>query len=269
MSLKCGRIRYINCEPIYYGLEHGQVAAECTLHYGTPAELNAQLFAGALDLSVVSVMEPALHPEAYVILPDLAIACDGPVESVLLASRVPIPALDGCPVALTSQSLTSIYLIKCLLDRAFHVTPKYVSDERPDEAAARLVIGDEALRVGPQFPHCLDLGEAWRQYTGLPFVFAVWAVRRAVWAEAPNEVRRVHAALMAAKAFGRTHPAEVVAAARQRVALPETACRRYLYERLCFDLGPRHRQGLDRFLGLLAEAGALSAAPQLTFLALS
>ena len=266
MRLKLGRIRYINCEPIYYALEHGIVSADSTLHYGTPSELNAQLRAGALDLSVVSVMEPALHPDAYAILPDLAIACDGPVESVLVASRCPILELDGCPIALTRQSLTSIYLVKFLLDRAYRITPKYLTDDRPDEASARLVIGDEALRLGPQYPYCLDLGEAWRRFTGLPFVFAVWAVRRAVWADAPDDVRRLHTALLAAKAHGRSAPDAVVAAARQRVALPVEACRRYLTERLCFDLGPRHHDGLDRFLALLVEAGALPAVPQLEFL---
>jgi chorismate dehydratase len=268
MRLRLGRIRYINCEPIYFALERGIVPADCTLHYGTPAELNAQLRSGALDVSVVSVMEPALCPEAYVMLPDLAIACDGPVESVLLASTVPLAELDGCPVSLTSQSLTSIYLIKFLLDRAYGIAPKYQADDRPEEAAARLLIGDEALRLGPGFPHRLDLGEAWRRLTGLPFVFAVWAVRRSVWESAPDSVRGMHAALQASKAYGRTAPDDVVASACAHVALAPDACRRYLAERLCFDLGERHRQGLQGFLALLVEAGALPGVPALRFLTL-
>ncbi len=268
MRLRLGRIGYINCEPIYYAIEHGLVPAECTLHYGTPSELNAQLRAGTLDVSVVSVMEPALCPDAYVILPDLAIACDGPVESVLLASTRPIAELEGCPVALTRQSLTSVYLIKFLLERMYGIAPKYQTDERPEEAAARLVIGDEALRVGPQFPHRLDLGQAWRQLTGLPFVFAVWAVRRSVWAAAGTPVRALHAALQASKAYARKAPDEIVASARRRLSLPPDACRRYLTDRLCFDLGLRHRQGLQRFLTLLADAGALSGVPELEFLSL-
>ena len=82
MRLKLGRVRYINCEPVYYALEHGQVSADCDITDGTPADLNARLRAGDLDVSVVSAMEPALRPEAYRLLPDLAIACDGDVTEI-------------------------------------------------------------------------------------------------------------------------------------------------------------------------------------------
>ncbi len=266
MRLRLGRVRYINCEPVYYALERGIVPADCEITDGTPAELNALLRAGQLDVSVISAMEAALRPEAYRLLPDLAIACDGPVESVLLASRRPVTDLDGRLVALSRHSLTSVYLVKLLLEKAHAVRPVYVGDDQADEAAGRLVIGDEALRLGPGLPNRMDLGEAWYTLTGLPFVFAVWAVRVQVWAEAPDEVRALHHALQAAKAYVRAHPDAMLALAQERIGLPADVCRRYLRERLCFDLGPRHLDGLHTFLAMLTEGGALPRPPSLSFI---
>jgi len=150
MRLRLGRVRYINCEPVYYALEHGHVRADCDITDGTPAELNERLRAGELDVSVVSVMEPALRPDGYRLLPDLAIACDGPVESVLLVSRRPPEELDGRIVALSRHSLTSVYLVKLLLEKAYRVQPRYSEDDAMADAVARLVIGDDALRLGPR-----------------------------------------------------------------------------------------------------------------------
>lgn len=266
MRLRLGRVRYINCEPVYYALEHGQVPADCDITDGTPAELNGRLRAGELDVSVVSVMEAALRPDAYRLLPDLAIACDGPVESVLLVSRRPPDELDDRLVALSRHSLTSVYLVKLLLEKAYQVRPRYAGDDRAGEAEARLVIGDEALRLGPRFPHSVDLGKAWYTLTGLPFVFAVWAVRAEVWASAAGEVRALHGALLAAKAHTRAHPETMLALAQERIGLPAEACRRYLRESLCFDLGPRHLEGLRTFLTMLTEAGALPQPPSLQFI---
>jgi chorismate dehydratase len=266
MRLRLGRVRYINCEPVYYALEHGIVPAPCEMHDGTPAELNERLRVGDLDVSVISVMEAALRPEAYRLLPNLAIACDGPVESVLLASQRPVEELDGLSIALSPHSLTSVFLVELLLEKAYHVRPRYVPDAGVGGTAAQLLIGDEALRLGPRSPHPLDLGKAWHALTGLPFVFAVWAVRRAVWTAAPEEVRTIHEALLAAKAYTRAHPEEMVALACERTGLSPGACRRYLQERLCFDLSPRHLEGLRTFLQMLADAGELPAVPSLTFI---
>ena len=213
MRLKLGRVRYVNCEPVYYALEHGIVPADCEIHDGTPAELNERLRAGDLDVSVISVMEAVLRPEAYRLLPGLAIACDGPVESVLLASERPVEELDGLPVALSRHSLTSVYLVKLLLEKAYHVRPRFLADAGATGVVARLLIGDEALRLGRRSNVPLDLGKAWHALTGLPFVFAVWAVRSEVWAAAPEDVRTIHRALHTAKAHTRAHPEAMVALA--------------------------------------------------------
>jgi predicted solute-binding protein len=128
------------------------------------------------------------------------------------------------------------------------------------------MIGDEALRHGPRYRNSLDLGKAWHTLTGLPFVFAVWAARAEVWTAAAEDVRAIHQALLAAKAYSRTHPEAMVALACERTGLPPEACRRYLRERLSFDLGPRHLEGLRTFLQLLVDAGDLPAVPWLHFI---
>jgi chorismate dehydratase len=258
-------VRYINCEPVYYALEHGVVPADCEIQDGTPAELNERLRRGELDVSVISAMEAALRPEAYRLLPDLAIACNGPVESVLLLCRRSVEELEGQTVALTPQSLTSVYLAKLLLDKAYHVRPCFVPGREGTDASAWLLIGDEALRSAPAYPHSLDLGKAWHALTGLPFVFAVWAVRAEVWERAAPEVRAIHRALLASKRASQARPDAMVALARERTGLPLEACRRYLRERLCFDLGPRHLEGLRTFLQMLVDAGALPSMPRLRF----
>ncbi len=266
MSLRLGRVRYINCEPVYYGLERGIVPADCTIQDGTPAELNEQLRSGRLDVSVISVMEAALRPDAYRLLPDLAIACDGPVESVLLLCERPPEELDGRPVTLSRHSLTSVYLVKLLLEKAYNVRPRFTTEADGEEAEARLVIGDEALRQAPHCPFPFDLGKAWRALTGLPFVFAVWAVRVPVWADRAAEVRALHRALLRSKAYSLAETEAIVAVAVARTGLPRDACRRYLQERLSFDLSPRHLEGLRIFLRMLTDAGALPAVPSLDFI---
>jgi chorismate dehydratase len=112
----------------------------------------------------------------------------------------------------------------------------------------------------------LDPGEARYALTGLPFVFAVWAVRAEVWRHAADEVRALHHALQAAKRYTRAHPDTMLALAQERVGLPADVCRRYLRERLCFDLGPRHLNGLQTFLAMLTESGALPRHPSLSFI---
>jgi chorismate dehydratase len=128
------------------------------------------------------------------------------------------------------------------------------------------VIGDEALRQAPRCPFPLDLGKAWQALTGLPFVFAVWAVRVSVWAGRSAEVRALHQALLRSKACSLAEPEAILAVAASRTGLPRDACRRYLQERLSFDLTPRHLEGLRTFLQMLADAGALPAVPSLRFI---
>ncbi len=272
MEPRVGRVKYINCEPVYYGIERGEIAAACRIVDGTPAELNHMLRMGELDLSVISAIEYALHPDRYLILPDLAIASDGPVESVLFLSRVSPSDLDGKPVLLSRDSLTSIFLVKILLTNVFRVVPRYlhndpqVGDPLPDEIAGVLMIGDPALRSSGQLPYAYDLGQGWKDLTGLPFVFAIWAVRRDFYRDHREETHRLHDALLRSKHYSLARLDEICDAVYQRVGLSREACSTYLKERLSFDLTPRHIEGLRRFLSMLEVDGGLRPAPLLEFI---
>src|SRR4029077_944002 len=142
-----------------------------------------------LDLSVVSAVEYARNARDYVLLPNLAISCDGPVRSVALFSRRPVGQLNERTVLLTASSRTSVGLLELLCRDVWKVRPRFAQAraEAADLDAlaalphqAVLVIGDPPLLLGARkvYPHVYDLGTEWRRWTGLPFVFAVWAARR-------------------------------------------------------------------------------------------
>src|SRR6267154_935903 len=186
--MRLGRIGYINCYPVYGAIDRGVTPLAAELVTGTPSELNDLLAAGELDLSVVSAVEYARHARDYVLLPNLAISCDGPVRSVAFFSRRPVGQLDDRTVLLTASSRTAVGLLELLCRDVWRVWPHFAQAraEAPDLDAlahlpheAVLVIGDAALLLAARhaYPHRYDLGEEWKRWTGLPFVFAVWAAR--------------------------------------------------------------------------------------------
>ena len=260
--LRLGRIFYINCYPVYGAVDRGLVPMPAQLVSGTAADLNDLLAAGELDVSVVSAVEYARNAAAYHLLPDLAITCDGPVHSVALFSRVPMDQLSGSTILLSGSSRTSVLLLELLCRHRWGITPRFatVRAEAGDLAAlagfpheAVLVIGDAALMLAAReaYPVRVDLGAAWKDWTGLPFVFAVWAARR----EAPiGAVREVHARLLESRAWGLTHLDELAAEAAGNTGVAEAVCRAYLGD-LDYALSYRHLAGLTDFFRRLAEDG--------------
>jgi len=248
---RVGKVRYINCEPVYSGIEEGAVEAGCDLIEGTPAELNRMLGVGDLDVSVISSLAYAQAPGDFRLLADLAIACDGAVGSVLCVSRLPLQDLDGERILVTPESLTSVYLLRLLLQQSYGVRPVYLrAEEFPAGVAAGLYIGDPALRAGHarRYPHRLDLGQGWKELTGLPFVFALWAVREEFYRANPEPTRRLHRALLASKAYSLGRVEALSAAVHDRVGISEEACLNYFRKQLSFDLTPRHLEGFEQFL---------------------
>jgi chorismate dehydratase len=259
--MKLGRIAYINGAPVYGAIDRGLVPVPAAVVTGTPAELNDALAAGRLDVSVISAVEYARHARDLVLLPDLAISCDGPVRSVALFSRVPAERLDGS-VRVAAASRTSVALLELLCRDVWRVRPRCapVPAEADDLEAlaglphqAVLVIGDAALLLAARgtYPFRYDLGEEWKRWTGLPFVFAVWAARR----EAPAAaVRAVHAALLASRAWGLAHLDGLAAEAAHATGVAAAECRRYLGG-LDYALGAGHQAGLTDFFRRLAARG--------------
>jgi chorismate dehydratase len=262
--MRLGRIGYVNCYPVYGAMDRGIVAPPATLVTGTPAELNDRLADGRLDVSVISAVAYAQHAGDFELLPDLAIASDGPVRSVLLFSRRPPEALDGARVLVSTSSRTSVELLGLLARDRWRVrldtapAPAEPSDVARLAAVPHdglLVIGDLALLLGAAgtYPHVTDLGAAWKAWTGLPFVFAVWAARRAVDRRA---ARDVHRALLASRAWGLRHLDDLAGDAARATGVARASCRAY-FEGLDYGLSYRHLAGLADFLRRLADRGVV------------
>ena len=260
--MRLGRIGYINCYPVYGAIDRGAVSMPADLVTGTPAELNELLVAGELDVSVISAIEYARHAKDLVLLPELAISCDGPVQSVALFSKVPVARLDGATVLVTASSRTSVALLDLLCRDVWHVRPRFAQARAeasdldglaglPHDAV--LVIGDPALLLAARgtYPQRVDLGAAWKAWTGLPFVFAVWAARREASAAA---VGAVHRSLLAARAWGLAHLDLLAEIAARSTGVPVQECRIY-FAGLDYAFSYKHLAGLTDFFRRLAAQG--------------
>jgi chorismate dehydratase len=210
----------------------------------------------------VSAVEYARNAASYHLLPDLAISCDGPVRSVKLFSRRPVEELGQATVLLTASSRTSVLLLELLCRHRWSIAPRFATARAeandldalqglPHEAV--LVIGDAALLLAAQgrYPVEVDLGEEWKAWTSLPFVFAVWAARRQCDAALAG---RVHRALLASRAWGMEHLDDLAADAAGRTGLTVAVCRRY-FDGLDYGLSYRHLAGLTDFFRRLTQDG--------------
>ena len=260
--MRLGRIPYINCYPVYGAIDRGLISVPAELVSGTASDLNDLLAAGELDLSVVSAVEYARNAASYHLLPELAISCDGSVHSVKLFSRRPVAELHLATVLRTASSRTSILLLELLCRHRWGATPTYatVRAEPTDLPAlagfphdAVLVIGDAALLLSAagQYPYEVDLGLVWREWTGLPFVFAVWAARRSA---DQTLAREVHARLLDARAWGLANLDRLADQAWATTGIPRAECRAYLDD-LDYGFSYRHLAGLTDFFRRLTQDG--------------
>lgn len=267
---RLGHIQFINCLPLYYGMVKNDVLLDVDLVRANPADLAAMIVDGRLDVAPIPAIEYARHADELELLPDIAISSDGEVQSILLLSKVPVEELSGMTVALTNTSRTSQVLARVLLAKRWGVEATF-TEMPPDlsamlrDADAALLIGDEALRTfwePPAGVHVYDLGSEWTQWTGLPMVYAVWAVRREWAAEQPASAQAVSDALNASLTYCRAHLDEISEhAARWEQFGPEKF--RSYFDALQFRFEPRYRDGLRRYLTEAAAIGQLDAVPDI------
>jgi chorismate dehydratase len=265
---RVGHIQFLNCLPIYWGLMRSGALLDVDLHKDSPDRLNADLVAGRLDIGPISLVEYLRHADDLVLLPDLAVGSDGPVLSVTMVSTRPPGDLDGARVALGSTSRTGVLLARMLLGERYGVSPTYF-DCPPDvttmllEADAAVVIGDVALRATYEAPRrgliVTDLGAAWREWTGLPVVFAVWAARRAFATAHPGLVKDVHEAFLRSRDLCLAELDEVAVAAARWEPFDAATLAAY-FRTLDFSLGSRQVAGLREFA---RRAAALGEVPRL------
>jgi chorismate dehydratase len=175
-KIKVGAVSYLNTRPLIYGFEQGMMKEEMELVIDYPARVAEMLIGDRIDIGLIPVASIALLKEHYIIS-DYCIACNGEVASVCLFSDVPVNAIEN--ILLDYQSKTSIILLKILLKEYWKITPGLILADEGYEtgikgATAGLVIGDRAFEQRMRSKYIYDLGSAWKEMTGLPFVFAAW-----------------------------------------------------------------------------------------------
>ena len=268
MTLRIGQIEYANCTPIFTSLKAHFPCTDYRFIGGVPAELNVMLRRGEIDVCPSSSIEYAKNPGTYVLLPDISISSVGPVKSVLLFSRVPIEKLNTGTIGLTTESDTSVNLLKILFARfygfknRFERTPLALPDAL-EQFSALLLIGDTALREGMTRKDChvYDLGELWYHFTGLPFVFALWIATREAAEQRGGELKLLSRELLAAKRIACDSYASIAAASREREWIERDTLVEY-WRTISYDLTPRHIEGVRTFYRFACDLGLLTEEPE-------
>ncbi len=269
--LRVGKIDYANCTPIFSMLEELDDCCDYNYIAGVPSYLNQLLSQGQLDICPSSSIEYAINASRYLLLPDLSISSIGAVRSVLLISSLPLEELNNKTIGLTSESDTSVNLLKILLSKErgysnlFERTDLLLPESLRNYPAV-LLIGDNALKtwLSPERYHVYDLGELWYNFTGLPFVFALWIVTRQADCERHVELARLALALRTAKEKAYNSYADIAALHNKRTWISRQALADY-WQTISYDLTPRHLEGLRLFYRYSAELGILKEVPELDF----
>lgn len=223
---------------------HGAQRGLFDLSFAIPAECADRLADGRADIGIVPSVE--LNRQKLNIIRGTGIACNGPVRSILLISKVPFKEIRT--LATDRSSRTSVALSRVVLDKKYGVRPQLYSQaphlgSMLEQCDAALIIGDAALVLDPrELPfHVLDLGAEWTSMTGLPMVFAVWAARAELPAQDP-------APFIASLKFGMLHVEEIARQEHSKIGVSQALAHEYLTRNIVFELGEREYEGLNTFL---------------------
>ncbi len=271
MTLRIGRIAYLNVAPYFHYLRDEGFAGDIVA--GVPSELNTMLAGGVIDACPSSSFEYGLHAEEYFLLPGHSISSIGPVHSVLLFTPGPLSTLAGNEIAITGESATSINLLRILLkefcninDVTFRVPAGKVEDLLKGGQSS-LLIGDRALAAAGSCPEgfqVTDLGTLWYHFTGMPFVFALWILRRAAAEKFPEEIRRLAAQLHES----RRHAFACLSTMATQLATDTGFSAKQLEEYwrgMSYDLSDGHVEGLRLYFTLCQKHGLLDSIPDFHF----
>ncbi len=248
-------VSYLNTVPLVWGILHGSERDLFDLDFALPSECAGRLRDGRADIGLPPVA--ALLEQDLSIYRGAGIACNGPVRTILLVSKVPFEAVRT--LATDFGSLTSVLLARIVLRQEFGAAPALLSmapELKPmlQAADAALVIGDAALRLDPrtlreQGLSVADLGEEWVRMTGLPMVFAVWAGHANVWSE------QLESAFVQSARFGLQRLDDIARSEHARRGVSFEVARDYLRDNIVYELGEKEYRGMERFLELAREIG--------------
>lgn len=265
--IRIGHNPNTNMLPMFYYLPRQHklldwVTAEPTGH-------NAMLAEGRIDAAPISAFSYGQHWRDYYILPNLSVSTRGRVGSILLFSKYPLDELNGKKIALTSQSATSVNLLKILLHRFHEVSPHYITmdaglEEMLQEADAGLLIADRAIRAAAIRPklHIFDLGQEWFNHTGCSMTYSVWAFPKRLILEKGKELREVHLLLQESKKHALKNMDTVVETCVSMLGGTKEFWLDY-FAQFKYEFGPDLQEGLNRYFSLCYEEGLLPEKPEL------
>jgi len=269
--LKLGHISYSNCVPVHGRFLEEGPPASVTLVHGVPSHLNRRLALGEIDVAPASSIEYARHADSYRLLPGLSISACGPVHTIQLLARRPIAELvDGAAIALPTASATSVALLKIIMSQRWGIRPEYswfeqdLQDPFAADAEAALYIGDIAYRQrGRADMETYDLALLWKEWTGLPFVFALW--QTGINPGRFGEVRALTGELIASRDWSLERLPQLAARYADEYRWSEDELVRY-WQSLAFDWSDELASGLDEFFRRAAELGEIPQARAPEFL---
>lgn len=264
-ALRLGVVSYLNTTPMIEGLE---AAPEVAMVRAVPSRIAEMLRRGEVDVGLVSFVDVARAGGELTLVPCGMIGCDGPTLTVRLFSAAPLAEVRR--VHADTDSHTSVALCRLLLARLHGVRPEVVDFDARERAGAGvgeegwpetvLLIGDKVVHDSPpavRYPHQLDLGQAWKQMTDLPFMYACWMCRTAELETAEGRRRVALAAALLDRQVRRNRARLdwVVEQNAETKGWPNDLAREYLGRLLRFTVGPRERAGAELFLRLAGEEG--------------
>jgi chorismate dehydratase len=254
MRINLGMIPYLNTSVFYQDFPLDLVNVVDLV----PSSLSRAARRGEVDVGAVPIVTCFELEEQFMPLRDFGLAVENKARSVLLLSKRPIEELDGARIALTGESSTSVRLLKILLRRRYEVQPAQYVSTKEVHSDAILLIGDAALnnRAGlPSYSRVYDLGEIWRAWTGLPFVFARWIVRRDL---NPEAVEFLGQLLEKSLARGMQR-IEQIAASRSDLSMTVAEVSEYLHG-FNYVFGPRENESIALFRKYIDAEGERPAA---------
>lgn len=269
--LRLGHIRYSNCVPVHGRFLECGPPDSVTLVHGVPAQLNQGLAAGDVDVAPASSIEFARRADRYRVLPDLSISACGPVRTIRVLSRIPLPELrEGARLAVPTASATSVVLLKIVMRQRFGIRADYFWFEQETDdpfafgADAALYIGDVAHehRLRPDM-FGSDLGELWHEWTGLPFVFALW--QTSLGPERDRELKDLAMELLASRDWSLQRLPELAGRCAHEYGWSSRDLVLY-WKSLAFDWSEGLARGLEEFYRRAVEIGELGSAPSPAFL---
>ncbi len=273
-KLKMGSPLYINTLPLLFYFPQNTPSFEIVLN--VPRKLNRSVAKGEICGSLSSSVFYAKNFKDYLILPDISISAVGEVKSVILYHREPLEKLNGKKIGITPETESSYHLLRILLEDFLHVKPVYVelsknwkdlTDEEKKELSGYLAIGDEALifqfnSVSSDSTIITDLAELWLKYTHLPFVFALFIVRKDTAKEYKKEIREFCKEIYYARARAFSNLEEIVE--KSYLELPKEFVFNYLTH-LEYDFSGLKQRAFLTFCELLFKKGLIKEIPKLEF----